>query len=368
MHTVSFFPIGNADTCLIELENGRRCLFDFADMRDPNDCSDKRCDLEQELRGRLGDDNEVDVVGFTHFDTDHCNRAKEVFHLEHAKKYQGGNRIRMGTMWVPAAAILEEGIKGQARTMRAEARHRFLEGRGIRVFSRPDALDDFLRERGINPDDRRELITDAGKIAPGFSLANDGLEFFVHSPFAEQCDGKLIVRNDSALFMQATFEVEGRQTQLILSADVAYEVIQDIVRVTKQHRNEHRLQWDVNNVPHHSSFHSLASVKGEDVTDPPEDIRWLYEQQGKAKALLVSTSWVIPSNDDDNQPPHRQAANYYRDVATDLGGSFVVTMEHPNASKPKPLVIEIGAKGCTVIKEVGGAAAVISTAAPRAGA
>lgn len=367
MHTVRFFPIGNTDSCLIELENGRRALFDFADMRDRNDPNDKRCDLEKELRDRLGDDDQIDVVAFTHFDTDHCNRAKEVFHLDHAKKYQGGNRIRMGTMWVPAAAIVEEGVKGQARTMRAEARHRFIKGKGIRVFSRPDALDDFLRDRRIDPDDRRNLITDAGHIAPGFSLGDDGLEFFVHSPFAEHCDGDLIVRNDSALFMQATFEVEGRTTRLILSADVAYEVIQDIVRVTKQHGNEHRLEWDVNNVPHHSSFHSLASEKGEDVTDPPHDIRWLYEDQGQAKALLVSTSRVIPSNDDDDQPPQRQAANYYRNVASDLGGSYIVTMEHPTISKPKPLIIEIGAKGHTVLKAVGGAVAVISTAAPRAG-
>lgn len=175
------------------------------------------------------------------------------------------------------------------------------------------------------------------------------------------------MRNDSALFMQATFEVEGRTTRLILSADVGYEVIQDIVRVTKQHGNEHRLEWEVNNVPHHSSFHSLASEKGEDVTDPPDDIRWLYEDQGQVKALLVSTSRVIPSNDDDDQPPHRQAANYYRDVASNLGGSYIVTMEHPTISKPKPLIIEIGAKGCTVLKAVGGTAAVISTAAPRAG-
>ena len=27
MHTVRFFPIGNADSCLVELENGRRALF-----------------------------------------------------------------------------------------------------------------------------------------------------------------------------------------------------------------------------------------------------------------------------------------------------------------------------------------------------
>lgn len=79
MHIVRFFPIGNADTCLIELANGRRVLFDFADMHNPNDPDDKRCDLEKELRDILGDDKVIDVVAFTHLDRDHCHRAKEIF-------------------------------------------------------------------------------------------------------------------------------------------------------------------------------------------------------------------------------------------------------------------------------------------------
>jgi hypothetical protein len=29
---LTFYPIGNADTCLIDLANGKKVLFDFADM------------------------------------------------------------------------------------------------------------------------------------------------------------------------------------------------------------------------------------------------------------------------------------------------------------------------------------------------
>ena len=54
MHIVRFFNIGNADSCLIELENSRLALFDFADMRSKGDAADKRCDLEKELRECLG--------------------------------------------------------------------------------------------------------------------------------------------------------------------------------------------------------------------------------------------------------------------------------------------------------------------------
>lgn len=366
MHTVHFFPIGNADSCLIQLENGRRVLFDFADMQDLSDKTDKRCDLEKELRDCLNGDKEIDVVAFTHLDIDHCKGAKDVFYLEHAEKYQDENRIKIKTMWVPASAVLEAGVKGQARTMRAEARHRFLQGKGIRVFSWPDALDDFLRERDIDPATRRDLITDAGKLCPEFILEKDGVEFFVHSPFAEHCDGKVVVRNDAALFLQATFSVAGRKTKLVLSADVGYETIDDIVRVTRYHSNDTRLEWDINNVPHHSSFNSLGPDKGEDKTEPTDNLKWLYEDQGQRGSILVSTSFEIP-DEDTVQPPHRQAAKYYEDVSKAHGGQYLVTMEHPTKSNPKPLVLEIGDKGYLVRKLVGGSAAVIGSAAPRAG-
>ncbi len=366
MHTVHFFPIGNADSCLIQLENGRRALFDFADMGNADDQDDKRCDLEKELRDCLDGAKEIDVVAFTHLDIDHCKRAKEVFHLEHAEKYQGDDRIKIKTMWVPASAVLEEGVEGQARTLRAEARFRFIKGEGVRVFSWPDALDDFLRERDIDPAKRRNLITDAGTLCPEFNLEHDGVELFAHSPFAEHCDGEIIVRNDSALFLHATFEVAGRQTKLILSADVGYETIDDIVRITQFHGHDTRLEWDINNVPHHSSYNSLAPEKGKDETRPTDKLRWLYEVQGKSGCILVSTSCPIP-DEETIQPPHRQTAAYYRRVAKGLGGQFVVTMEHPSKAKPKPLVLEIGAKGYSVRKLAGGSAAIIGSAAPRAG-
>ena len=121
-----------------------------------------------------------------------------------------------------------------------------------------------------------------------------------------------------------------------------------------------------NNVPHHSSYTSLAEDKGVEETDPDEQLRWLYETQGRPAGILVSTSDPIPSRDT-TQPPHRQAANYYKRVARDQGGQFLVTMEHPSMATPKPLVIEIGGSGAKVRKAAGGTPAVIGTAAPRAG-
>src|SRR4051794_11680636 len=113
MHKATFYPLGNAHTCLIELEKGRWLLFDYANVRDPNNESDLRVDLATELRNTLeaARRDYIDVVAFTHGDDDHIHGAPEFFHLEHAEKYQGDGRIKIQELWVPAAFLLEEKVE-----------------------------------------------------------------------------------------------------------------------------------------------------------------------------------------------------------------------------------------------------------------
>ena len=124
MTKLTFYPIGNADTCLIELQDGRRMLVDFADMADKADDNDKRCDLSALLSDDF-EDAEVDdyhIVAFTHLDDDHCHRASEFFWLDHAITYQGDGRRKINTLWVPAGVVTEEGLTGDARAIWHAAR------------------------------------------------------------------------------------------------------------------------------------------------------------------------------------------------------------------------------------------------------
>src|SRR6266478_5690811 len=100
---VTFFPIGNADCCRIDLVGGRKVLIDFADKRDPKDPYDKRIDLAAEVRRDLDD---------------------------------------------------------AARVIRQEARHRLKQGKGIKVFSRPERLHDLLESWGLTVADRASCIVD----------------------------------------------------------------------------------------------------------------------------------------------------------------------------------------------------------------
>ena len=376
MHTMTFFPLGNADCCRIELGCGRTALIDFAATRDTDDDDDPRCDLPELLRADLkkkGRDY-FDVVAFSHLDKDHFKGATDFFHLEHAKKYQGDGRIKINVMWVPAALITEPGPDDdEARILQKEARHRFREAKGIRVFSRPERLEKWCERNEINLKDRLHLITNAGEVAPEFSLRKDQAEFFVHSPFAvRQDDNTVEDRNEDSLVLQVTFDVDGVQTKALLLADSTHEVLSQIVQITESKQNTSRLEWDIAKLPHHCSYLSIGPEKGRDRTKPVPQVVRLYEKKGQKGAIAVSTSKPIPSKgseeDNDPQPPHRQAANYYKDVADALGGQFVVTMEYPSERAPKPLVIEIGGRKATLKKSTPSAAYVVtSQRAPRAG-
>lgn len=377
-HKLTAFPIGNADTTRIDLANGKKLLFDFADMRHGNtDEADKRIDLPTTLREDLKAANRTyfDVVAFTHLDNDHLKGSSSFFHLDHAQKYQGADRITIREMWVPAAALLEDECDDEARIIQAEARYRLRQNKGIRVFSFPGKLEDWLRKQSINPADRAHLITDAGKLIPGFSLSTDGVEFFVHSPLASRSqEGELIERNSDALTVQATFEVNGRKSRVHLFSDVPWEVLKYILRVTENRAKKDdsrydRLRWDAVHIAHHGSYKSLALEKGDDITDPEPEIIRLFEEYGEHLGVLICPSRLVPTDDEDVQPPHRQAVAYYKSVAKLKSGKFIITMGHPTASAPKPVVLQIDRFGITVVQQsnVGSAAVIGSQIPPRAG-
>jgi hypothetical protein len=373
---LTFHPLGNADCTRIDLADGKKLLIDYADMRNHDDQWDRRINLPVELRAdlRAAQRSYYDVVCFTHLDDDHCCGSGDFFWLEHASKYQGDDRIKIRELWVPAAAILEDGCEDSARIIRQEARYRLKRGSGIRVFSRPKKLKQWLEQNGLTLESRAHLITDAGQYVPGFSTAGpERVRFFIHSPFGwRQNANEVIDRNQDSVAFQATFLEGSRETRALFLSDLDYDSIQQIVNISKAHQNQDRLLWDILKNPHHCSYTAIGPDKGDDETMPVEEVKWLCETQGQERHTMMSSSWSIPvkgsDEDKDVQPPHRQAAAYYKRVAAAKDGQFKVTMDLPSASKPKPTTIEITDRGARLllVSATVGAASIVSTPA-RAG-
>ena len=370
---MTFFPLGNADTTLVRLANDDLVLLDYANMRG-SDPADKRIDLPKALRDELDDAGRESfrVVAFTHLDNDHICGASDFFWLDYARIHQGTDRVKIDELWVPATAITEPDLEGDAWSIRQEARHRLKEGYGIKVFSRPEKLEKYLAEWDLTVEQRQHCIVDAGEVVPGFSKYDAGqCEFFVHSPFAWRTNTGLEDRNEGSIVVQMTTREGTSESYALLGADINYETLSQIVQTTRKHGNEHRLHWDVLKLFHHCSYKSLSSVKGEDITEPVEDVRWLFEELAREKEIIVSPSWPIPEKgsleDLDAQPPHRQAANYYKKIIKDSNGQFKVTMETPTRSNPKPIKLKITAAGVAVIltaaASVSSAAAAVTTRA-----
>lgn len=371
MTEITFYPLGNADCCLIKTGTGKVIAFDFADMHVPTDKFDRRLPLAANFKQDIGwpERKEVDLLAITHGDNDHIKGISDTFWLEHAIKYQSSERIKIKEMWVPAALICDSEAEDDCKILRAEAQHRFLSKKGIRVFARPEHLKEWVERRGRKLDDFRDIITDAGRLVPGWSKESQGIEFFVHSPFAEHTSDGLLDRNGNCLVMQATILEGGVNTRFLITADSVWENWQKMVSITKKHGNEEKLAWDIFKIPHHGSYLSMAPEKGDYITTPTDEFKWLLEQ-GTERSVMVSSSWeVIMADDpDDVQPPHAQTHRRYQKTAEEKDSELVITMENPSKSQPKRTLIEVTTAGATLKKiAVSAAALITSTQAPRVG-
>lgn len=353
------FPLGNADSTRLRLNDERRILFDFADMG-KSFGSDISFDLEKEIRDdlRLGKQSGLSVLCYTHLDGDHCSHSKDVFWFSHSTALQSDDRIKFDELWVPAAAIVETGLTHpDAKIVQKEARQRLRDGKGIKVFSSPKGLEEWLKNDvksgGLTLESRKHCIVNAGELVPGYDKSDSGgCEFFVHCPLSWKQDGNdNVVRNEDSIVLHITIRVGGKDNRVLLGSDVNSDTLSEIVKSTKDHENQDRLEWDVLKLFHHCSYKALNKDGKEDddgnkidPTQPIPDVKWLMEDQGQQGSIIISSSSRIPtkgSAEDNDQPPHRTAANYYKPLQSKRSGRFLVTMEEPG----KPTTVEFTSSG-----------------------
>jgi len=366
-HKILFYPVGNGDTSQIILDNGKRILFDFrhSAKSENGDCSE--INLKERLKKELKESKKksFDVVAFTHSDEDHIEKSTEFFELWHAEKYKGADRIKIDTLWVPAAMILETATNDKQSAefviWRQEARHRLKEGKGIRVFSKPEKLKDWLEENDLTLESRKHLITNAGEIVPGLTIEEDGIEFFCHSPFIKHGEKEDILRNEASLIFNVRLKAGEELFDYMAIGDSEYTVLEDIVNITKNNKNNDRLEWDLLNIPHHCSYKALSDEKGDKITEPTDLVEELL-LSGKEGAYMVCSSELIEESYERTQPPHIQAKKCYDKYLKKIDGcKILVTMEESDDKNPKPIEFVINKNGISLEKLfVSGGATIVS--------
>lgn len=360
---ITFFPEGNAECVLLELENGKRMLMDYANMHS----GDSRY---TDLAISLTDIDAFDVVMFTHSHDDHVKGAADFFRF-HQVKYQTGKRAEIKDLWISAAFLLDVNPCEDARVIRQEARYRLKEcnGDGIKIFAAPGSLTSWLKDNELSTNESDHPIIHAGTLMDS-SMHNLGNEisFFVHAPFSEDAEDP-DSRNDPSIVIQISLENLGRNTNILITGDTPYDVLDRIIGRSEFNNNSGYLKWDLYDIPHHCSYTGLSAEKGENITEPLESIKRLLSEYGQQNAFLVASCRAFSDvGENDKQPPHFQAKKAYKKYSKNVDGTskiIFITSEYKGKTNPKPLRFKIDYTGIREDTEI--ATTLIHTPAPRAG-
>lgn len=355
-HIMTFYPIGNAETCLLELENKTKILFDYASVY-TGDENDDRYDIQKEL-SKI---EKFNIVMFSHAHKDHTKGASDFFYLDHAKKYQSDDRKKFDELWVSSAFLIDTDLEAMsdAKIIRNEARYRLKNGYGIKVFAEPSSLSDWLEQQEIDYEDVKHLIVHAGQIIEDKAVFGENVQIFVHAPFSKDSE-EVQDKNDPSIVLQVRLENNKQITNILITGDTPHEILDKIVDISKSNKNEDRLSWDVYDIPHHCSYTGL-NEKEDDKVIPTENVKWLLEQSCKNAIMIASCDKIT----DVSSPPHLIAKEaYIQNTKDDV--KFYSTMEHLDSGKPTPIVLNIDQFGVTV-KSSNISKEFVNRYAPRAG-
>ena len=349
--TFTYYPLGNAQTMLLELGNKKKMLFDFADVKS-SELEDKRWDIVNEF----DDIESFDVVVFTHAHEDHIKGAADFFCMEYSLKRDDG--VKIDELWLSVAFVTDTNCSTEdARVIRQEARARLKKGKGVKVFGHNKAFTKWLENSNISEESVEHLIFHAGENIP--HTMGKEVSIFLHAPFSDDCDD-VDDKNDPSVVMQVRLHNPGRETNILITGDTPYDVLGEIVQITCSKNRENYLQWDLYDVPHHCSDTGLCS-SSTDYIEPTDDVKWLLEQSGTNAFMVASCKPLAETN---TPPPSSEAAEVYKDfIESDV--DFRITMEFRKQSAPEPMVFIIDSRGLRLKQSA--SSAHFNSPPPRAG-
>lgn len=352
---ITFFPVGNGDMTLLELESGARVLIDI-NIRQAGEgirdvAKDLRSNLSTDAKGRPY----VDAMVLSHPDQDHCRGLEEHFHLGQMSEYDDKTetkKIVIRELWsspiIFRRASVNHTLSPDAKAWNKEARRRVtlfrengIGANGDRILvlgedtnGKTDGLEDIL----IRPE---ESIT---KVA-GQAQTNFSALLLAPLTATDEEDEAALTKNESSVIFNYTVGV-GKTSDAVrfLSGGDAEVLIWEHLWQTHK-TNSSVLDYDLLCAPHHCSWHSLSYDSWSEMRRKAV----VSEEARKALAQALDGAVIVASSneikDDDVDPPCIRAKEEYESILKDVSGEFYNTACYPDTKNPEPLVFEVTAGG-----------------------
>jgi hypothetical protein len=356
---IVFFPVGNGDMTLIQLESGRTILIDI-NIREPGD--DVR-DVAGDLRSRLKVDANgrayIDAMLLSHPDQDHCRGLVQHFHLGPLAeyKYKPPNsdepaKIVIREMW-SSPMVFRRMPAGQklcddAEAWRKEARRRvnlykargnFLDGDRIQVMG---------EDQNGKTDDIAEIVVKAGNTITRIDGVED--QTFRGRLLAPKGKGtdeeeERRSKNHSSVIVRFSIAHDGKlHACRFLSGGDAMVAIWE--RIWSDHNDDtSKIDYHLLQTPHHCSWHSLSYDSWGDLGEKAKVSKDARSALGQAHSGAYIVASSKPIKDDEDDPPCIRAKREYEAILGPVKGTFVNTSLHGGADDPVPMEFEVTANG-----------------------
>lgn len=347
-----FWPVATGDSTTVVIDNDTVLQVDLHDMAKADDDDTPEVPVIDRLVEALPTKDGrpyLAVFALTHADKDHCLGFADLL-----------DQVHVGELWSTPRLWREfndpdvEDPCADAVAFREESERRIEATRkAVAAGVEPESGDRILvighdRESGGHP---YADLPDRFKSGPGQAVTSlDGedctgrFEAFFHAPFSDDCAAP---RNETSLAMQITLtDPSGTDGKLLLFGDLSHETIMKIVDYSEYHQRSHYLAWDLLLAPHHCSKKVMYVPDGEGNDSLQMDVMNAFQRHGRDGAAIVSSSCKVPSSDVSGaNPPHRKAADRYREITDE----FVCTMEWGSEQQPSPVIFGVDATGAGVV-------------------
>jgi hypothetical protein len=370
---IAFFPVGNGDMTLIQLESGRTILIDANIRAAADDPEDSTPDVARMLRERLSRDSKgrlyVDAFLLSHPDQDHCSGLRNHFHLGPPADWSKAvDKTFIREMWsspmVFRRASKSHVLCDDAQGFCAEARRRvklFRDSRG--AVEDGDRILILGEDENGKTDDLGSILVKTDEVFSKVNGTQDqSLSVRLLAPLpksADEGEEEVLSKNESSTILRLSLSGDGQADagRFLTGGDAEVAIWE---RLWDRHKNRHDwLSYDILLSPHHCSWHSLSY-------DSWSEMREKAKVSEKARSALAQTrdgAVVVassnPIKDDDNDPPCIRAKREYVAITDAAKGTFKCVGELPSEDEPDVLEFEIGRHGPRVKTRLMKAASVL---------